>query len=114
MKISQIVLGLLLTLVILLIVIKIFIPAYTSVQKACGEKDNIITENSVVLGSFSVNGNSSVITINENAPEELKETINKHELCHKRQWEQQRIGNCDNGRVKLLYNEMECYVKGLV
>ena len=62
-------------------------------------------------GEFIINGDTGIIKIYIPQNDSRYESVLKHELCHKEQWEQGRIYESKLGRF---INELECSIKQYV
>jgi len=89
--------------------------AHLSVIGAC--RPDALPAEAVILGTFSIQLNTTdnitdittEIQINENIIDtKYYIPVLKHELCHLRQYNQNRLFGCKNPAL-LLLNEIECY-----
>ena len=84
--------------------IEIIEPSIFSVKSACG----LITEEELEENGYYIAGlynqSSDEITIFYDDPQILK-----HELCHQKQSDENRLYGCDN-LIGMYINEVECYI----
>ena len=84
----------------------ILFPSYLSIASSCFvDGDEIVAEAGYyTVGSFTVSDNQTVIAVT--IPDL---TIVRHEECHKKQWEENRIYDCNNIN-RMYFNEVEAYL----
>lgn len=90
----------------------IIIHSFLSVKTTCFPPETEEESDVIVLGYFQVNesgGSEISINVPRTYPELRLSTI-KHELCHKKQFEKNRLFNCFAGGTFLFINENECYI----
>lgn len=83
----------------------ILFPAYLSIASACFvDGDAIVAEAGYyTAGSFTIDNNQTVIEVKTLDPKAIK-----HEECHKKQYEENRIYDCNNIN-RMYFNEVEAY-----
>ncbi|MFW5793863.1 MAG: hypothetical protein ACOCV1_00035 [Bacillota bacterium] len=110
-------LGIILCLIFIFALKPILIPSYYSVVSACGylDEEKLNEQGKFTAGKITVERYNQTNEIKNYTievfieDEELKETIMKHELCHLRQAEQNRLYGCNHLILKF-FNEVECYI----
>lgn len=86
--------------------------SYYSVISACEPLgDEIISKAGYeVIGQYNTTDQEITIFTNDT---EVYESVNVHELCHKRQHSENRLYGCEN-RIGLFLNELECNLAELI
>jgi len=116
-KILIILLSLLVVFYFLYLISDTLILAYQSVEYSCliekgvsiEQVKEIASDNGLQIdGSFSVRVDNNIISTSADIYNASPEVI-KHEMCHKRQFEQNRLFSCNNKILKY-FNELECYL----
>mgnify|MGYP001570931357 CR=1 FL=1 len=76
--------------------------AYASTQWDCY---NTVPEGYQIQGTFTYNQTTTTITNYVPVTEPKHQEVNKHELCHQKQYEEHRLYGCPF----TILNEIECY-----
>ena len=85
---------------------KVLYPAYLSVITVCnvGGEEELGEAGYVILGKVETTPTNVTLTLYSE-----ESFVLKHELCHIKQWQQNRLYSCDN-RLFMYFNEIECYI----
>ena len=82
----------------------ILYPSYLSVKYACSETPMNLTRTGwIVAGMFIEKETGTNLVVYDQDPKTLI-----HEQCHKQQYEQHRLFDCNHQILKYI-NELECY-----